>query len=84
MKHIVTSNNKETDLYSFIHANLISSDYTEFRDVDSLTGIISNLLENQSRLLEILFEKGIISERELKQLLNRSDFKVKKEEVHNK
>ena len=76
MNSTVTSNNEKTDLYSFIYQNLASRDYTGIRDIDSMIGIIAKLLENQSRLLETLYEKRVISEQELKEILNRYDFEI--------
>jgi len=76
MSSTITSNNEKTDLYSFIYENLASRDYTGTRDVDSLIGIVAKLLENQSRLLETLYEKRVLSEQELKEILNRFDFEI--------
>ena len=81
MSIIITTTHHKHDLYSFIYKNLSASDYAEFRDVDSLIDIISNLLEHQSRLLTVLYEKGVISESELKQVLGRSDFEIEEEDA---
>lgn len=74
MSYIVTSNNNKHAPCSFIYENLAPGDYTGVRDVDNLIGIIAKLLEYQSRLLETLFEKQVITEHEVKQILNRFDF----------
>ncbi len=76
MSFTFASNNEKSDLYTFIYENLASRDYTGIRDIDSLIGIIAKLLENQSRLMETLFEKRILSEQELKEILNRFDFEI--------
>ena len=52
------------------------SNYAEFRDVDNSIGLITNLIEKQSRLIKILFEKNIISKPELEEVLSCNDFHI--------
>ena len=76
MKYIVRNNNQDYDLYSFIYENIAKTNYAEFRDVDHSIGLITKLIESQSRLLKTLFEENIISELELKEILAFNDFKI--------
>lgn len=79
MNCFVKKNNRRYDLYSFIYEQIAETNYAEFRDVDNSVGLITRLLENQSKLIKALFVKNIISESELKEILGCSDFVIEKE-----
>lgn len=78
VSYLVIKNDQKYDLYSFIYENISKSNYTEYRDVDNSIGLITNLIEKQSRLIKILFEKDIISKSELEEFLSCNDFHIEK------
>ena len=74
---ITIGGNKEIDLATFIIEKLTKTDGKEFRNVDSVISYTANIMENFSRLMEVLTEKKLLGEDDLKRILDDRDFTIK-------